>query len=113
MPGSKVIGRSTKREIASRGYNMLIKLMFRPGFRDAQCGFKAVKRKVVQEVVPLIKDQAWFFDTELLLLSKRKGYRIKEVPVEWTDDPDTRVHVASTAWEDVKGLLRVRFKPPF
>ncbi|HEY49409.1 MAG TPA: glycosyltransferase family 2 protein [Dehalococcoidia bacterium] len=113
MPGSKVIGRSTKREITSRGYNMLIKLMFRPGFRDAQCGFKAVKRKVVQEVVPLIKDQAWFFDTELLLLSKRKGYRIKEVPVEWTDDPDTRVHVASTAWEDVKGLLRVRFKPPF
>jgi len=113
MKGSKVIGRSTKREITSRGYNMLIKLMFRPGFKDAQCGFKAVKREVVQEIVPHIKDQAWFFDTELLLLSKKKGYRIKEVPVKWTDDPDTRVNVTSTAWEDVKGLLRVRFKPPF
>ena len=113
IKGSQVIGRSTKREITSRGYNMLIKLMFCPGFRDAQCGFKAVKREVVQEVVPHIKDQAWFFDTELLLLSKKKGYRIKEVPVTWTDDPDTRVKVVSTAWEDVKGLLRIRFKPPF
>ena len=112
MAGSRVIDRSLKREITSRGYNLLIKAMFLPSFGDAQCGFKAVKRDVVQEIVPLIKDQAWFFDTELLLLAGRKGYRIKEVPVEWTDDPDTRVRVAKTAWEDIKGLLRLRFRPP-
>ena len=112
MSGSKVIGRSLKREITSRGYNTLIKAMFFPSFGDAQCGFKAVRREVVQEIVPLIQDQAWFFDTELLLLSGRKGYRIKQVPVEWTDDPDTRVDIASTAWEDIKGLVRVRFRPP-
>jgi len=111
--GSKVIGRSLKREITSRGYNLIIRSMFAPGFRDAQCGFKAVRRDVVQEITPFIKDQAWFFDTELLLLAKRKGYCIKEVPVEWTDDPDTRVRIASTAWEDIKGLVRVRFRPPF
>lgn len=111
MPGARV-GRSAKREIISRGYNLLIKLMFAPGFSDAQCGFKAVKRDVVQDVVPLIRDQAWFFDTELLLLAKRKGYRIKEVPVEWVEDADTRVRIMRTSYEDVKGLLRVRFRPP-
>lgn len=110
--GSRV-KRGLKREITSRTYNLLIKLMFCPGFHDAQCGFKAVRRDVVQEIVPFIKDQAWFFDTELLLLAQKRGYRIKEVPVEWVDDAGTTVKVAKTAWEDVKGLFRVRFKPPF
>ncbi len=111
MKGSRV-KRSLKREVASRGYNLLIKAMFRPSFSDAQCGFKAAKRDVAQELVPLIRDQAWFFDTELLLLAGMKGYRIKDVPVEWVEDEDTRVHIAKTAWEDIKGLLRVRFRPP-
>jgi len=110
--GSRV-KRGLKREITSRTYNFLIKVMFCPSFHDAQCGFKAVRRDVVQEIVPFIKDQAWFFDTELLLLAQKKGYRIKEVPVEWVDDAGTTVKVAKTAWEDVKGLFRVRFKPPF
>jgi len=116
--GSRLIGgskvtRGLKREITSRTYNLLIKMMFWPSFHDAQCGFKAVRRDVVQDIVPFIKDQAWFFDTELLLLAQKKGYRIKEVPVEWVDDAGTTVKVAKTAWEDVKGLFRVRFKPPF
>ena len=105
--------RGLKREITSRTYNLLIKLMFWPSFTDAQCGFKAARRDVVQAVVPSIKDQAWFFDTELLLLAQKKGYRIKEVPVEWVDDAGTTVKVAKTAWEDIKGLFRVRFRPPF
>jgi glycosyltransferase involved in cell wall biosynthesis len=116
--GSRLIGgsrvkRGLKREITSRSYNFLIRMMFCPSFHDAQCGFKAVRRDVVQEIVPFIKDQAWFFDTELLLLAQKKGYRIKEIPVEWVDDAGTTVKVAKTAWEDVKGLFRVRFKPPF
>jgi len=112
MSGSDV-KRSLKREITSRGYNLLIKLMFCSGFTDAQCGFKAVRRDVVRELVPHIEDQAWFFDTELLLLAGKKGYRIKDVPVKWIEDEDTRVRIVNTAWEDIKGLLRVRFKPPF
>ncbi len=113
MKGAKVIGRSIKREITSRGYNMLIKAAFFPSFGDAQCGFKAVRRDVVQNIVPFIDNNEWFFDTELLLLAEKKGYRIKEIPVEWKDDPDTRVDVVKTAMEDIKGLLRVRFNPPF
>jgi hypothetical protein len=88
-------------------------MMFWPSFSDAQCGFKAVRRDVVQDIVPFTKDNAWFFDTELLLLAQREGYRIKEVPVEWVEDPGSTVKIAKTAWEDIKGLLRLRFQPPF
>lgn len=111
MKGSEVVDRTLKREITSRGYNMLIHIFFPfPGFKDAQCGFKAVSRKTADNLIPLIRDNAWFFDTELLLIAGKSDYRIKEIPVHWEDDPDTRVKIASTAWEDVKGLLRLRFK---
>jgi len=106
--GSEV-QRGLKREFISRSYNLLIKILFRNRFSDAQCGFKAVTRRVVREIVPLVKDQAWFFDTELLLLAERMGYKIAEVPVTWADDPDSRVKITRTAWEDLKGLIRVRF----
>ena len=109
LKGSRVERRTLKREITSRGYNLLIKMMFLTRFSDAQCGFKAVSRRVTRELVPLIKDKAWFFDTELLIIAEKNGYRIKDVPVHWVDDPDTRVKVMGTAYEDVKGLLRLRF----
>ena len=103
------VERGLKREVISRIYNLMIKVMFWHGFSDAQCGFKGVTRRAVRDIVPLIKDQAWFFDSELLLLAERMGYRIFEVPVQWKDDPDTRVKIVGTAWEDIKGLFRVRF----
>ena len=113
MPDSTVVGRTLKREITSRGYNVLIRMLFpRKTFRDAQCGFKAVSSDVCRDVLPLVENTGWFFDTELLLLSLRAGYSIKEIPVHWEDDPDTRVRIISTAMEDVRGLLRVRFRAP-
>ena len=103
--------RSLKREFISRCYNLLIKAMFSTRFSDAQCGFKALSRKAVQELVPLIVNQEWFFDTELLILAEKKGYRIKEIPVEWLEDPDTRVNIRKTVMEDLKGLWRMRTHP--
>jgi len=109
--GSNVVNRTLKREITSRGYNIMIHIFFPlTRWKDAQCGFKAISRKTAENVLPLVKDNAWFLDTELLILSDKAGYRIKEIPVHWEDDPDTRVKIISTAWEDVKGLLRLRFK---
>ncbi len=107
--GSRVEKRSFKREFISRSYNRLIKCMFRTRFSDAQCGFKAINQKASNELIPLIKDKEWFFDSELLILTEKNGYKLKEVPVHWVDDPDTRVRVFSTAWADFKGLLRLRF----
>jgi glycosyltransferase involved in cell wall biosynthesis len=103
------VDRQLKREIISRCYNVLIKLMFWNRFSDAQCGFKALTRKAVQDLVPMVKDQGWFFDSELLLRAEQKGYAIYEVPVTWVDDPDSRVNIVETAWGDLKGLVRVRF----
>lgn len=107
--GARVELRPLKREITSRGYSMLFRAMFFTGFRDAQCGFKAVSRRAVDALVPLIRNNRWFFDTELLILAEANGFKIREIPVHWTDDPDTRVKIIGTAIEDVKGLLRLRF----
>lgn len=107
--GAQVINRSFKREFISRSYSLMFRSMFLAGFQDAQCGFKALSRRTVDDVVPLVVDNGWFFDTEMLLLAEKNGYRIKEIPVKWVDDPDSRVRIVSTAWEDMKGLLRLRF----
>jgi glycosyltransferase involved in cell wall biosynthesis len=103
-----MVTRRWKRELISRCYNLLIKAMFGNGFSDAQCGFKAIKRSVAKELLPWVEDNEWFFDTELLLLAEERGYRVSEVAVDWIEDLDSRVDIASTALGDVKGLLRVR-----
>jgi len=111
LMGASRIKRSLKREVLSRGYNLIVKAMFRTRFSDAQCGFKALTRKAVQALVPLVEDNKWFFDSELLILAEKKGYRIAEIPVEWVEDLDTRVKIIRTSLDDLKGLLRVRTRP--
>jgi putative flippase GtrA len=105
-PGSRVV-RGRKREFVSRCYNLLLRGTMAVRFSDAQCGFKAVRRDVARELLPLIEDNGWFFDTELLIIAERSGLRIHEVPVDWIDDPQSTVDIVSTAREDVKGMLRV------
>lgn len=110
--GSKT-KRSLRREVISRGYVALIRVFF-PRLRvtDAQCGFKALNRRAVETLVPRIENRMWFFDTELLILAHRAGMRICELPVEWVEDPDSKVNVIKTAAEDIRGLLRMRFGSP-
>ena len=100
--------RGLKRDIISRCYNQLIRWTMRTKFVDAQCGFKAMRRDVAQQLLPHVKDTAWFFDTELLIKAEYEGYMIHEEPVEWIEDTDSRVHIVKTAVEDIKGLSRVR-----
>jgi putative flippase GtrA len=105
-PGSRVV-RGPKREITSRCYNALLRSVLAVGFSDAQCGFKAVRRDVAERLLPLIQDSEWFFDTELLVIAERAGLRIHEVPVDWVDDPDTRVDIFATALADLRGIARI------
>ena len=100
--------RGLKRDIISRCYNRLIHWTMHTKFVDAQCGFKAIRRDVAQQLLPHVKDTAWFFDTELLIKAEYEGYMIHEEPVEWIEDTDSRVHIVKTAVEDIKGLSRVR-----
>lgn len=105
-PGARTV-RGPKREIISRGYNALIRATHGAKFSDAQCGFKAARTEVIRPLLERVEDDSWFFDTELLLLAEHNGLRVHEVPVDWVEDTDTRVHIGKTVSEDLKGLLRV------
>jgi putative flippase GtrA len=104
--GARVV-RGPKRELISRGYNALLHATLGARFSDAQCGFKAIRADRAHELLPLVQDRGWFFDTELLVLAERSGLRIHEVPVDWTDDPDSRVDIVTTALTDLRGVARL------
>lgn len=104
--GSRVV-RGPKREFISRSYNLILKTILGASFSDAQCGFKAMRRDVADQLLPLVEDNNWFFDTEMLVLAQRAGLRIHEVPVDWVDDPGTTVNIVATATEDLKGVWRL------
>jgi putative flippase GtrA len=109
--GAKVV-RGPKREVISRSYNKILHAALRVHFTDAQCGFKAATAAAAAELLPQIRDDGWFFDTELLVLAGRAGLRIHEVPVDWVDDPDSRVDIVRTATDDLKGVARLAFATP-
>lgn len=104
--GSKTT-RGLKREFISRCYNNIIKWTSGTKFSDAQCGFKAIRRDIAIKFLPKIKDNEWFFDTELLIKTERAGVPIHEQPVTWIEDTDSRVKIVKTAVDDLKGLYRV------
>lgn len=104
---SSRVSRGPKREFISRSYNFLLRRTLQVRFSDAQCGFKAIRADVAQRLLPHVEDNGWFFDTELLIIAERSGLRIHEIPVDWVDDPDSRVDIKQTAFDDVHGLVRV------
>jgi hypothetical protein len=114
--------RGRKREFISRSYNLLLRVAFgnssfptsastsRRGlpFSDAQCGFKAITKRAAKELLPLVKDNEWFFDTELLLLAHHFGYRIHDLAVRWKDDLDSRVKIIPTIIQDLRGIVKMK-----
>ncbi len=111
--GSRLLGpslttRSFKREFISRSYNRLIKALFHCSFSDAQCGCKAITRIAAMSLLPMVRDDGWFMDTQLLLVAEKLGYRLFDLPVRWVDDADSRVNITSTIIGDLRGLIRVR-----
>lgn len=111
-PGARV-ARSPLRQVLSLGYNLLLRLLLRVRLSDAQCGFKALSRRAAQELVPLVQDREWFFDTELLVLAERRGYRVRELPVHWVEDRDSRVRILPTVLKDLAGVARLLWRRPW
>jgi putative flippase GtrA len=109
--GARVV-RGPKREVISRAYNRLLRTVLRARFSDAQCGFKAVRTDLLEDLLPEVRDDGWFFDTELLVAAQRRGLRIHEVPVDWIDDPDSRVKIVRTAVDDLRGVARLMASSP-
>ena len=104
---SSRVSRGPKREFISRSYNFLLRRTMQVRFSDAQCGFKAIRADVARRLLPHVEDNGWFFDTELLIIAERSGLRIHEIPVDWVDDPDSRVDIKQTALDDLRGMVRV------
>ena len=104
--GARVV-RGPKREVISRSYNLLLHATLGTRFSDAQCGFKAIRADAARRLLSQVRDDGWFFDTELLVLAERSGLRIHEVPVDWVDDPDSRVDLLATALADLRGVARL------
>ncbi len=102
------VTRGPKREVISRSYNLLLRVLLGVGFSDAQCGFKAGRREVIQALLGEVEDETWFFDTELLYVAQRAKFAIHEIPVRWVDDPDSRVDILATARLDLHGVMRLR-----
>lgn len=114
LKNSQVEGRTMLRELTSRTLNFLfIRLLFQTHFTDAQCGFKAVTKKVVNELIPKIVDNDWFFDGELLIVGEKSGYKIYEEPVHWVDNPGSTVRLVSTILGDLIAIWRLFVTKPW
>jgi len=85
--------RTVLRNCLSKIYNQLIKILFKSKINDHQCGFKAFNKKSIMKVLPKVKNNHWFWDTELLVKSQREGLTVKEIPIKWTEKEDSKVKV--------------------
>ena len=92
MPESDIV-RTGERELASRGYNTLVRTILGSPLHDHQCGFKAFHRDRVRAIIPSVKASHWFWDTEVLVRAQHAGYKIKEIPVSWKQGKGTTVRV--------------------
>ncbi len=101
---------SHRREVIARAYNFLLRVLTGARFSDAECGFKAIRADVAHQLLPHTGDEAWFFDTELLIIAEHAALRIHEVPIDWTDDPDSGVDVVRTLVTDLKRLAKLTSK---
>ena len=100
--------RSFKRELISRSYVFVLRVLAGLKVTDAQCGFKAMSASAAIRLLPEVIDTQWFFDSELLIIAQHNGITMKEVPVRWDEDTDTRVKIIQTALEDLSGIWRLR-----
>lgn len=110
------IKRSWSREIISQSYNIISRYLLQHQISDLQCGFKAIRRAVFNELAPYLQDNSWFFDTELVILALRLGYRVREIPVDWQENRYGRRHstvkIMRDSWRFLKNswLFRQRLQ---
>jgi glycosyltransferase involved in cell wall biosynthesis len=107
-PGANVIGEPLRRRRIGRMFNRLVRALLLPGLRDTQCGFKCFTAEAAEDLFARQQLMGMAFDTEVLYVARRRGYRIVEVPITWRFDPDSRVRMVRDSWQMACDLLRVR-----
>ncbi len=99
--------RPIKRDLPSRVYNFLVRLLLKSKVSDHQCGFKAFRKDVIMKIMPLVRDNHWFWDTEVLVIAQRMGYNVYEIPVRWKQGDETRVSVTKDSIYMFRCLLKM------
>ncbi|MFH0737512.1 MAG: glycosyltransferase [Candidatus Micrarchaeota archaeon] len=108
MVGSKVTGRGFIRDISSKGYNLMLRLLFKTSIKDHQCGFKAFRRSSVLPLLKEVQNPHWFWDSELLIRAQAKGLKVAEVPIVWGGRAQSRVNLISDIPEMGFAAIRLR-----
>lgn len=107
--GANVIGRSRLRNFTSVCFNMLVKGVFQTSFSDGMCGFKFLKRKILEELMATgAQSDGWFFATELLVVGEHLNYKVTDLPVTWTDDPNSKVKIVKLSMEYIKQIIQLK-----
>lgn len=109
-PGSTVSGRSIERDFFSKGYNWMLRRMFKTSVQDHQCGFKAFSRETIVPLLEQIEDSHWFWDSELLIRAQEKGLKVVEIPVGWRDRPGSSVRLQHDVIQMAVASIRLRLK---
>ncbi len=106
---SKVVGRTLKREVVSRLFNFIIKTYLHTSFSDGMCGFKFLRRSLLQDLLNngAISD-GWFFCTELLVVAEWHDKNLVELPVHWTDDPESKVNIRNLTFEYLSAMRQLK-----
>jgi glycosyltransferase involved in cell wall biosynthesis len=106
MLSESKVERSRTRQITSKSYNFLVRAMLGSKVKDHQCGFKAFRREPLMQLLDEVTARHWFWDTEILVRAFRKGYKIKEIPVEWKGGRETKVRLLKDSfnmgWQVIK-----------
>lgn len=109
---NSTVKRSLARKLISRGYRFIKKILTKSNIADAPCGFKAIDQKTFLEILPLVKNNEWFFDSELLIIAENKNYKIKEIPVKWEDlregEDKSKVKLISLSFTYLKNILETK-----
>lgn len=109
LKDSIVINRTLLRELSSRVFNMILKLVLKVKFTDGMCGFKFLDRKIAQELIETgIDTKGWFFSTEIMVKGSWKNIEIKEIPVKWTDDRNSKVKIFSLSLNYLKSIFKLK-----
>jgi glycosyltransferase involved in cell wall biosynthesis len=109
LPESKV-ERSLRRSISSKSYNFLVRHMLGSKVRDHQCGFKAFKNEPLMRLLGEVEATHWFWDTEIIVRAYRRGYRVKEIPVEWKSGKDTKVNLFKDSLSMFSQIMKLWWK---
>jgi len=109
MPDSNIqVHQSFLRENMGKTFNLFVRLLVLRGIKDTQCGFKLFQRQAALDVFRRVKLTGFSFDVEALYVSRKLGYRIKQIPVIWRNSPESRVHVFTSSAEMFRDLFRIR-----